>query len=295
MEIDRFVKYLEQERRYSSLTAVSYGTDLKQFEAFWLKDNNQDTSDRAIDSKVIRAWIMMLHEQNISFRSINRKISALRAYFHWLERFDTMLDNPMEKIDSIKTSQRKILSISNDDMQLLLGQPYNENDFIELRNHLILVFLYATGVRRSELLSLNESSLNFEDKSFKVMGKRRKERIVPLEDKLTLLLIKYIDMKKRLHIKQQALWVDEKGKPMTVGQLYYMVHNKLIATNVSERSPHIFRHSCATDLINNGADIVNVKNLLGHSSLASTEVYYHSTIEQLKKEYKSSFEHKLDK
>lgn len=201
----------------------------------------------------------------------------------------------MLKIIPPKTVMRKISSLSKDDMQKLLYKRPNEEDFTQMRNFLIIEILYATGIRQAELLGIDKNDIYFQNKQLRVIGKGNKERIIPIESKLIDDIVKYIDLKHRYNIKESKLMVTDKGKPLSKYQLYSIVHKLLENYNVTERSPHIFRHTCATHLMSNGADIVNVKNLLGHRSITATEVYTHTTIEELKKEYKNSFEQNFNK
>ena len=289
MRIQEFLTYLDKQERCSKHTIKAYSIDLGQFEQELARVCEGDTSDESINSNIVRVWIMDLSEQGISNRSINRKITALRTYFHYLEKIDENIVNPMSKIIAPKIPKRKMSFISKDDMQNILDEKYDENDFISLRNYLIIEILYSTGIRRAELIGLKETDISFSNYCFKVLGKRKKERIVPINQKIVDDLIKYIDLKHRLNIKEEFLFVDEHGKVFNDGQLYYMIHKKLLSCSVEKKSPHVFRHTCATHLIDNGADINNVKNLLGHASIIATEKYIHTTIEQLKKEYNNAF------
>ncbi len=298
VKIQKFLTYLEQRRNYSPHTITSYQTDLKQFDEFLYHDDKQNI-DRNDDTKItpiaVRSWIMTLSESGVSSRSINRKISSLKAYFKWKEINDTGFKNPMLKIIPPKTSKRKLSAISLDDMTILVEKRPSEGDFDAFRNYIIMEILYATGIRRAEILSIKHSDISFNHKQIRIIGKGSKERFVPIGDKLIDDLIKYIALKQRYNIKESSLIVTKQGKPLTANQLYYIIHTMLKTYNVGERSPHVFRHTCATHLISNGADIINVKNLLGHTSLKATEVYTHTTIEELKKEYKRSFEQKFNK
>jgi integrase/recombinase XerC len=283
-----FLKYLKQEKNYSNYTITSYGIDLTQFEEF-LNRIYENEQDKEINAKIIRVWIMELSEKGISSRSIDRKIVALRSYFRFVEKEDKDFINPMPKIIAPKMSKRKPVFIFEDDMQRLLNEKFKEDDFIELRNHMIIEILYATGMRRGEILGLKDDDINFYNKEIKVFGKRSKERIIPIGDELIDTITKYIDFKRRCELRKDVFLVNKDNREMSKKQLYDMVEKKLIGVNISKRSPHVFRHTCATHLLNEGADINNVKNLLGHSSLSATEVYTHTTIEELKKEYKRSF------
>jgi integrase/recombinase XerC len=298
MQIDNFLTYLRLNRHYSELTIQSYQTDLLQFENFLTKDDNDKSvleNDNPISTNAIRSWIMTLTESKISTRSINRKISSLRAYFRWVELNDLDFENPTLKIINPKTSYRKMSAISENDMQTLLDNLRNEEDFIAFRNYLIILLLYVTGIRQAELLSIKEGDISLMLRQIRIIGKGNKERIIPLGEEIISKITKYIDLKRRYNIEETTLFTDEKGKRLSKFQLYSMVHKLLENIAVSERSPHVFRHTCATHLVNEGANIMNVKSLLGHSSIQATEVYTHTTIEELKKEYKRSFDHNFNK
>ena len=298
MQIDNFLTYLRLNRHYSELTIQSYQTDLLQFENFLTKDDNDKSvleNDNLISTNAIRSWIMTLTESKISTRSINRKISSLRAYFRWVELNDLDFENPTLKIINPKTSYRKMSAIPENDMQTLLDSLRNEEDFIAFRNYLIILLLYATGIRQAELLSIKEGDISLMLRQIRIIGKGNKERIIPLGEEIISKITKYIDLKRRYNIEETTLFTDEKGKRLSKFQLYSMVHKLLENIAVSERSPHVFRHTCATHLVNEGANIMNVKSLLGHSSIQATEVYTHTTIEELKKEYKRSFDHNFNK
>ncbi len=298
MQIDNFLTYLRLNRHYSELTIQSYRTDLLQFENFLTKDDNDKSvleNDNLISTNAIRSWIMTLTESKISTRSINRKISSLRAYFRWVELNDLDFENPTLKIINPKTNYRKMSAIPENDMQTLLDSLRNEEDFIAFRNYLIILLLYATGIRQAELLSIKEGDISLMLRQIRIIGKGNKERIIPLGEEIISKITKYIDLKRRYNIEETTLFTDEKGKRLSKFQLYSMVHKLLENIAVSERSPHVFRHTCATHLVNEGANIMNVKSLLGHSSIQATEVYTHTTIEELKKEYKRSFDHNFNK
>lgn len=298
MQIDNFLTYLRLNRHYSELTIQSYRTDLLQFEIFLTQDDNDKSvleNDNLISTNAIRSWIMTLTESKITTRSINRKISSLRAYFRWIELNDLDFENPTLKIINPKTSYRKMSAIPENDMQTLLDNLRNEEDFIAFRNYLIILLLYVTGIRQAELLSIKEGDISLMLRQIRIIGKGNKERIIPLGEEIISKITKYIDLKRRYNIEETTLFTDEKGKRLSKFQLYSMVHKLLENIAVSERSPHVFRHTCATHLVNEGANIMNVKSLLGHSSIQATEVYTHTTIEELKKEYKRSFDHNFNK
>lgn len=291
MEIDNFLTYLSKSKNTSKHTIVAYASDLHQFEQHLSCLCQGDTEDKNIDLNIIRIWIMDMADKGITNRSIARKLTALRTYFFYKETVDKDTKNPMNKIVAPKIAKRKMSFISEQEIKKLLNEQYNEEDFLSLRDKLIIELLYATGVRRSELINIKQSDISFERECIKVMGKRKKERMVPVNKKIVADLIKYIDLKQRLNIKETVLFVDKKGKPMSVNSLYYMVHKKLENYDVNKKSPHVFRHTCATHLVGNGAELNNVKTLMGHVSVATTELYTHTTLEQLKQEYKKAFQH----
>lgn len=291
MEIDNFLTYLSKSKNASKHTLTAYASDLHQFEQHLSLLCQGDTEDKNIDLNIIRIWIMDMADKGITNRSIARKLTALRTYFFYKETVDKDTKNPMNKIVAPKIAKRKMSFISEQEIKKLLNEQYNEEDFLSLRDKLIIELLYATGVRRSELINIKQSDISFERECIKVMGKRKKERMVPVNKKIVADLIKYIDLKQRLNIKETVLFVDKKGKPMSVNSLYYMVHKKLEGYDVNKKSPHVFRHTCATHLVGNGAELNNVKTLMGHASVATTELYTHTTLEQLKQEYKKAFQH----
>lgn len=291
MEIDNFLTYLSKSKNASKHTIVAYASDLHQFEQHLSCLCQGNTEDKNIDLNIIRIWIMDMADKGITNRSIARKLTALRTYFFYKETVDKDTKNPMNKIVAPKIAKRKMSFISEQEIKKLLNEQYNEEDFLSLRDKLIIELLYATGVRRSELINIKQSDISFERECIKVMGKRKKERMVPVNKKIVADLIKYIDLKQRLNIKETVLFVDKKGKPMSVNSLYYMVHKKLENYDVNKKSPHVFRHTCATHLVGNGAELNNVKTLMGHASVATTELYTHTTLEQLKQEYKKAFQH----
>lgn len=291
MEIENFLTYLRKNKNASKHTITAYASDLHQFEQHLSYLCQGETADENIDLNVIRVWIMDMADKGITNRSIARKLTALRTYFFYKETMDKDTKNPMNKVVAPKIAKRKMSFISKQEIKKLLSEQCNEDDFLSLRDKLIIELLYATGVRRSELVNIKQADISFERECIKVMGKRKKERIVPVNKKIVGDLIKYIDLKQRLNIKETVLFVDKKGKPMSVNSLYYMVHKKLEDYDVNKKSPHVFRHTCATHLVGNGAELNNVKTLMGHASVATTELYAHTTLEQLKQEYKKAFQH----
>lgn len=297
MKVSEFLTYLKQRRNYSDLTIQSYESDLLQFESFLVNDDDGKMvleNDNLITVNAVRSWIITLTQQGLTARSVNRKISSLKAYFKWVEVNDADFKNPMLKIVSPKISQRKLVAITNSDIFNLLQQRPKEDDLECFRNYLIIEILYSTGIRQAELLKIEHQDISVKNKQLRVLGKGNKERVIPIGEKLMSDIMKYIELKYRFNISGNRLMTTKNGRQLSKYQLYSIVHKILEGVSVSVHSPHVFRHTCATHLVDNGANIVNVKNLLGHASLKATEVYTHTSIEQLKKEYRRSFEQEFN-
>ena len=286
--VESFLKYIQFEKRYSPKTVLSYQTDLTQFEQF-LSATFQENNIEAAEYGLIRAWIVSLVESKLDASSINRKIACLRSFYKFLMRQEIVTKNPMTKIRILKTQKRLPHFVKEDDMTMLLdGQKSNEDfpDTLEgWRDRLLIEFLYGTGMRLSELIHLKESQVNLTGKTVKVLGKRNKERIIPFADNLVSIIEAYRKVRNReVEMRNHGfLFVTDSGD-----QLYPMFVNRSIKKHLKnsgteKKSPHVLRHTYATHLLNKGAEINAVKDLLGHSSLAATQVYTHNSMEKLKK------------
>lgn len=287
MKLDEFINYLITEKHYSINTVTAYKTDLKQFEQY-IKEFFDKTDAKDVNSDMIRDWIMQQSEDKISNRSINRKIASLRTYFRFLVKAHEVEKNPLLKILPIKTSKRNPIFIMEDDMDKIIHNIEYEDSFCGKRDKLIIYLLYATGIRKSELLSLEEKDFEVSKQELRVFGKRRKERVIPIGDKIICLLNEYLEQKKSLEIDDETLFINDKQEVLSIAQLDKIVRKYLSVANVERKSPHILRHTFATHLINEGADVMNVKELLGHQSLEATQIYTHNTIERLKSVYKQT-------
>lgn len=287
MKLDEFINYLITEKHYSINTVTAYKTDLKQFEQY-IKEAFDKTDAKDVNSDMIRDWIMQQSEDKISNRSINRKIASLRTYFRFLVKAHEVEKNPLLKILPIKTSKRNPIFIMEDDMDKIIHNIEYEDSFCGKRDKLIIYLLYATGIRKSELLSLEEKDFEVSKQELRVFGKRRKERVIPIGDKIICLLNEYLEQKKSLEIDDETLFINDKQEVLSIAQLDKIVRKYLSVANVERKSPHILRHTFATHLINEGADVMNVKELLGHQSLEATQIYTHNTIERLKSVYKQT-------
>lgn len=288
MVLDNFLKYLQYEKRYAKHTLIAYENDILQYQAF-LNQTNQ-TFDKATH-KDIRLWTIALMDDQINPRSINRKISSIRSFYKYALKEGIIKENPVIKVQSPKTAKKLPVFISETKMDTLLDSQVFDDDFEGVRDKLVIELLFATGIRLAELLSLTLRNVLLAEKTIKVLGKRNKERIVPLNISVLTQLKIYLDLKSQqpFDSASDVLVLTVRGKPAYPKLIYRIVYKYLekISTQ-SKKSPHILRHSFATSLLNNGADINAIKDLLGHANLAATQIYTHNSIERLKSIYKQA-------
>lgn len=282
--LESFLNFLRYEKRYSPHTVQSYRHDLEQFAGF-LKENFEEETPSA-SYQMVRSWIVKLVEDKLDPLSVNRKIASLRSYYKFLMRQDSITRNPMMRIKVLKSAKKLPHFVKERDMNEVLDLPAWDSSHESLRDRLILELLYGTGMRLSELIQLKDSQINLHDLTIKVLGKRNKERVIPIASPLADIIREYRQAKKReVPPNGDGIFIvnDQGGKcyPMMV----YRVVRKYLGehTTVEKKSPHVLRHTYATHLLNKGAEINAVKDLLGHSSLAATQVYTHNTMEKLKK------------
>ena len=282
-----FIKYLQYERRYSSHTVDSYQNDLTQFSAFLTQTKPEGEIElKDAEHNEIRSWIISLMEDGLDPRSVNRKMAALRTYFKFLLKRDVITKDPTARLSALKTSKKLPSFVKETELIGLLNQFESDDAFTGKRNKLVLELLYGTGIRLSELIHLKKSDINLKEGLIKVLGKRNKERIIPLPAELISVIDDYtISREKALgeYTGDDFLVVTDKGRK-TYPMYIYRIVNRFLAlfTTTDKKSPHVLRHTFATHLLNKGADLNAIKDLLGHSSLASTQVYTHNTIEKLK-------------
>jgi integrase/recombinase XerC len=285
-----FLKYLEFEKRYSKRTVESYNIDLVQFCDFCKsKANIQDITK--VEPITVRDWIVFLLDSGVSNRSVNRKLSALKSLYRYLQRQELVEINPLLKIDSLKNKKRLPVFVTETKMEQLLDEVLiGGNGFTEIRNRLIVDMFYFTGIRLSELINIKERDIDFSGSQIKVLGKRNKERIVPITKELLDNINSYKLIKDQtIQVKCDFLFVTQKGEMLYPKLVYRIVKTALASvTTMDKKSPHVLRHTFATHMLNNGAGINAIKELLGHSNLAATQVYTHNTFEKLKKIYKQA-------
>ena len=287
--ISSFLKYLEFERRNSQHTITSYQCDLKQFCEFLSSEGIRSWNN--VTSKIIRAWMVKMLNHGISARSVNRKIATLKTFYKFLMREGILDDNPTEKVITPKVPKKLPVFIKEGDMDLLLDEVSFGEGYEACRDKLIIDVFYFTGMRLSELTNLKISQVDMSGGIIKVLGKRNKERIVPITRELKLSIERYLEVRNEAFpaASGDVLFLTEKGLPAYTKLVYRVVNKylKLVST-VRKKSPHVLRHTFATALLNRGADLNAIKEILGHSNLAATEVYTHNTFEKLNTIYKQA-------
>ncbi|WKK65300.1 tyrosine-type recombinase/integrase [Lutimonas zeaxanthinifaciens] len=285
MSITHFITYLDCERKYSPYTITAYKKDLISFQEFCQKEFQLNEISE-VSYSLIRSWIVFLVEAGISNRSINRKVSSLRSYYNYLLKSKQIEDHPLRKHQSLKVEKRVNLPFSEKEINEVLDFFENAEGFEQVRDKLIIELLYTTGIRRAELIGLKEGSIDLSQNLVKVVGKRNKERQLPLLNSVTNTIKKYRVLREGLEVKSDSFFLTKKGEEIYPTLVYRIVNNYFGRVSVKvKKSPHIVRHSFATLLLSEGADLNSVKELLGHSSLASTQVYTHSNLKDLKVMY----------
>lgn len=284
-----FLQYLKFEKRYSQHTQVAYEKDILQFLAF---TDEQFEISEASDVKHfhVRSWLATLKDDSLTARSINRKLSSVNTYYKYMMRTGKVSKNPISQLHAQKLPERLPAYLKEHEAEYMLEEVTFDEGFKGFTDRLICSLLYYTGMRRAELLQLKESDIEWPLQQIRVLGKGNKERLIPIGAEMLRDIKDYISEKKNIeHCNNTRLLVLENGKPLYAGYVYRTVKKYLTpVTSLSKKSPHILRHSFATHLLNNGANIQAIKDLLGHSSLAATQVYTHNNIEQLKEIHKTS-------
>jgi len=297
MFLERFIQYIKYEKRYSVHTVSAYQSDLDQFMRFLNNPGGADpvpkpviTHPSQVSYHDIRNWMVELLDQKLTARSVNRKMATLRKYFKFLLQEGIVETNPTSRVHSQKIA--KTLPVVVEDARLtkmLDSDDVFTNDFPGLRDKLVIELLFGTGIRLAELLGIKEQDINLEGGVVKVLGKRNKERIIPINNELKILLPQYLELKKNQNFNNNSFTfiVTNKGADAYPKLIYLIVQKYL--SNIStqnKRSPHVLRHTFATTMLNNGADLNSIKELLGHANLSATQIYTHNSVERLKSIYK---------
>jgi integrase/recombinase XerC len=283
--IEDFMIYLQAEKRYAEHTIRAYKNDLIQFHAFC---HENDREGMELHFRTIRSWVVSMMDAGYAPRTVHRKLTSLRSYCRYLIRIGELESNPMDKVLKPKLSKRVPTFVEEAQMERLLEDHNFGEDFEGIRNKLILDLFYQTGIRRSELINLKIGSVDLDGGSLKVIGKRRKERIIPLGNEMINRIRIYLTSRSTIIPGEPDgyFFITGKGAPLYDKLVYLVVHRYLaMVTTLEKRSPHVLRHTFATHMLNHGADLNSIKELLGHANLSATQVYTHNTFKKLKSIY----------
>lgn len=283
---DSFLDYLQYERNYSEETIKSYREDLRQFEEF-ARGEFGDSAPSEVKAELVREWIVSLMDRGYTSTSINRKLSSLRSFYKFLLRKGEVAVNPLQKITGPKNKKPLPAFLRESDMDRLLDEVDFGEGFKGCRDHMIIEMFYATGVRLSELIGLDNKDVDFSSSLIKVTGKRNKQRLIPFGEELKIAMMEYVDVRNEaVPVRTDAFFVRENGERLSRSIVENLVKRNLSkVVTLKKRSPHVLRHTFATTMLNHDAELGAIKELLGHESLATTEVYTHTTFEELKKVY----------
>lgn len=297
MLINSFLTYIRCELNLSAHTVSAYKKDLEQWREFSVANNSDDFRPTDITTSDIRIWIAHLSSNGISARSIRRKIQSIRAFYRYLMRFHGLKSNPAADITLSKAEKQLPVFIRPAETARAINAEYDNTDFIEVRDRLIVLMFYSTGMRCAELINLKDKNVNTDTNELKVLGKRNKERIIPFGKELKEMITLYRTLRDRTTDRENdAFFVRPSGKPI-YSYLAYKIVNATLSehAHATRLSPHVLRHSMATDMLNNGADLNAVQQILGHQSLATTQVYTHITYRELKQNYELAHPRALKK
>lgn len=287
---ESFLEYLSYEQRYSEHTVCSYGLDLSKFEEY-LKGVDEDLDLIHVDADLVRGWVVSLMEQGYTSTSVNRKLSSLRSFYRYLLRKNMIPVDPMLKVIGPKKKKPLPVFVKEAEMDRLLDDADFGDGFLGVRDRMILEVFYETGVRRSELIGLNDADVDFSSCVIKVTGKRNKQRLIPFGEELERDLRVYLSVRDENISEREndAFFVRKDGRRLSPGMVYLLVKRNLTkVVTLKKKSPHVLRHTFATSMLNHQAELEAVKELLGHESLSTTEVYTHTTFEELKKVYEQA-------
>lgn len=289
MLINEFLTYTRCELNLSAHTVLSYKTDLEQWRDYATDHGRYDFDPTDITVADLRSWLATMASDGITPRTIRRKTQALRAFYRFMVKRHGIQSNPASEIVLAKTPKPLPVYVAPGETNKMLDVEIDTDNFTEVRNRLILTMLYSTGIRREELITLLDSNVDTAKGELKVLGKRNKERIIPFGNELTEMIMTYRQLRSRDVVSSpERFFVKDDGEPLYAKLVYNLVHEAMAAAGVhaSRMSPHVLRHSFATDMLNNGAELPAVQKLLGHQSLATTQIYTHITYRELQQNYK---------
>lgn len=288
MLIDKYLTYLRCELNYSVHTVSSYGRDLSQFIAYCCGGRPGEFDASSVDNGDVRAWIASLSKNGNTRRTLRRKLQSLRSFYKYLMITGAVVDNPAVDVAIARPTEPLPVFLRTDEINSLLDSDYDSGDIIACRNRLILAMLYSTGMRRAELVGLLDRNIDLGRGELKVLGKRNKERLIPFGDELRAMIAHYRTLRLRAGIAaSERFFTRKRGEPMYDKLVYNIVRQMLAGAGMhaARFSPHVLRHTFATDMLNNGADLNAVQQLLGHSTLATTQIYTHISYRELKQNY----------
>lgn len=290
MLTEDFLEYFRTERNKSELTVLSYRKDLEEFETFFesLKENITWTN---VDESVVREWVIyLMDDQHMTASSVNRKLSALRSFFHYLLRMQVVTSNPMTRITGPKKQKYLPVFVRENEMNTMLEELSRDDTYEGILSLTVILMLYLTGMRRAEILSLSDRDIDFSSKQIKVTGKRNKQRVIPFGNELESQIKRYLYAREQqFGVGFENLFINKKGTPLSKAQISEIVKRELsTVTTQQKKSPHVLRHTFATAMLNSGADLTSIQKLLGHASLATTQVYTHVSFEELKNAYQNA-------
>ena len=290
MLTEDFLEYFRTERNKSELTVLSYRKDLEEFETFFesLKENITWTN---VDESIVREWIIyLMDDQHMTASSVNRKLSALRSFFHYLLRMQVITSNPMTRITGPKKQKYLPVFVRENEMNIMLEELSRDDTYEGILSLTVILMLYLTGMRRAEILSISDRDIDFSSKQIKVTGKRNKQRVIPFGNELESQIKRYLYAREQqFGVGFENLFINKKGTPLSKAQISEIVKRELsTVTTQQKKSPHVLRHTFATAMLNSGADLTSIQKLLGHASLATTQVYTHVSFEELKNAYQNA-------
>jgi integrase/recombinase XerC len=293
--INSFLDYISLEKKYSVNTITAYKNDLISFHDFLIVEYNQESLLEAHYPQ-IRNWIVSLVDADISNRSVNRKVSSLKSFYKYLQKSEQIVVNPLSKHKALKVAKKVQIPFTAKEINNVIENISKENDFTSIRNKLIVELFYSTGIRRTELINIKEKDISISNGTIKVLGKRNKERFVPLLKSVGVTLKSYLETRKEYCKNIEELFITENGNKIYETLVYRIINSYFsqVSSKV-KKSPHILRHSFATHLLNEGANLNSVKELLGHSSLASTQIYTHNSLDAIKKVYNQAHPRSIKK